>query len=451
MKPIRFRLFAFAVFVSAVALNALDAEPAGDPVQRFLEENPDIAFELQQAFPRDFDPPASLAAAEGRRFRTDIFSVEPGAAAYSRWGHTALRIYDARDRRDYVFDYGRFIFDDRFLERFMKNQPAYELGVMMRELMFRFYARYENRRVYAQQLFLTDAEAEALLLRLLKNYRADQREYLYHHYRDNCTTRIRDIVNEYLDGALERASVNKSANSTFRRTASAYLADDPPYWLVVDVIQGVVTDESISIWQEMFLPLNFMRRLDEFRSAEGAEGRLGPIVLALDNVEPRSPPQRAQNWIFTALLYAALCIAPFYLTPALRRTSGFWLKTGALARHAWRVGAGSLGFILLTLWFGTNHDSLDWNLNVFAFSPLALFAPLAERLFCRGPQRLRAKLMLNLACLALPAIGLLLALTRIWPQSSWVFLGVALLIEGLIFLRLYKLAGAAGVRLTQRS
>lgn len=438
-------------FLFAAALSALDAAPAEDPVERFLDEHPDIAFEIQQAFPRDFDPPANLAPAPGQRFRTDIFSVEPGDAAYSRWGHTAVRIYDARTRRDYVFDYGRFIFDDRFLERFMKNQPAYELGVMMRELMFRFYAHYENRRVYAQQLFLTDAEAQALLLRLLNNYRADQREYLYHHYRDNCTTRIRDIVDEHLGGALKTATFNKSAESTYRRTASAYLADDPPYWFVVDLIQGVVTDESISVWQEMFLPLNFMQRLDEFRSEAAAQERLGPIVLVLDNIEPRTPPNQTLNWIIAAALYAALCVVPLYLIPALHRTPGFWLKLGAFARHAWRMGAGVAGVILLVLWFGTNHDSLDWNLNVFAFSPLAWLAPLAERFLLRGPENLRAKLILNLVCLALPAIGLLLAVAHIWPQSAWTFLCIALLIEGLIFLRLYKLAGAAGVQLSRRS
>lgn len=438
------------VFFASAALGALDAAPQDDPVRQFLAQHPDIAFEIQQAFPRDFDPPGTLAPAPGQRFRTDIFSVEPGDAAYSRWGHTALRIYDAQERRDYVFDYGRFIFDDRFLERFMKNQPAYELGVMMRELMFRYYAHYENRRVYAQQLFLTDAEAQALLLRLLNNYRADQREYLYHHYRDNCTTRIRDIVDEHLGGALKTATFNQSADSTYRRTASAYLADDPPYWFVVDLIQGVVTDESISVWQEMFLPLNFMRRLDEFRSRAAAEERLGPIVLVLDNMEPRTPPNRVLNWMIAGLLYAALCLVPFYLLPALRRTAGFWLKLGAVARHAWRLGAGLAGVILLVLWFGTNHDSLDWNLNVFAFSPLALLAPLAERMLLRGPEKLRAKLMLNLVFLLLPAFGLLLAITRIWPQSAWTFLLLALAIEGLIFLRLYWLAGAAGVQLRRR-
>ena len=72
--------------------------------------------------------------------------------------------------------------------------------------MLAVYAR-EDRTLWRQRLPLPPETARRLAQRL---HAADVREatfYLYHHFNDNCTTRIRDLIDEATDGALRQGAM----------------------------------------------------------------------------------------------------------------------------------------------------------------------------------------------------------------------------------------------------
>ncbi|MCB1319645.1 MAG: hypothetical protein KDK34_05310, partial [Leptospiraceae bacterium] len=54
----------------------------------------------------DANMPVLMQPEPGKNYRVDLLSMETGAAVYSTWGHTALRIYDRETGRDAVFDFG---------------------------------------------------------------------------------------------------------------------------------------------------------------------------------------------------------------------------------------------------------------------------------------------------------------------------------------------------------
>ncbi len=381
------------------------------------------------------EPPAVLAPAADRNFRVDVLTVDPGDEAYSAWGHTALRIYDRNSGQDVVFDYGMFDFSDDFFVRFLRNQPAYLLWVSSLDRTLRLYRRL-NRRIYAQQIHLSDEEAQRIFRRLVFEAQPQNRVYLYHHYRNNCTTKIRDLFDEELwNNDLKRTYGDAYNGKSWRSMANAMLVDNPPYWMAVTLIQGSFVDTRVSKYQEMYLPLDFMRILDDYR--ERHPERLGPIVEVQDERIPRAEPPTTYRWTMLFLVWGVLILFCYGLPAWFAQRRPFRIA-GAVFRYLWYIGAGITGTLLLLLWLFTNHDSLDNNLNVLAFFPLLLFMPpflLVLRYIMPDVEARHAlHLKLHLGLAAVPALGILLAITTISPQiTALVYLVPSLIIQLLIY------------------
>ncbi|MBX7056728.1 MAG: DUF4105 domain-containing protein [Leptospirales bacterium] len=440
------RLLVLIIFFSC-GWHSLAAAP--DELTQTLSNSPQELQDLQQTL-LNFrsPPPAGLRPLAGHRFRVDLFTIEPGAAPYSVWGHTALRIYDAAHDRDLVFDFGRFQFDDRFFERFLRNQPQYELGVDPLLRTFLFYQRYENRRIYAQQLLLSDAEAQALLLKLLTNYRPENRVYRYNHYTDNCTTRIRDLIDGLLDGRLKARFGPEATEHSFRSSGAEKTLSwpvkslSPFYWLAVNLIQGALVDDPITVWQRLFLPEELMQRLDQLRTEEHLESRVGPIQLALPSASlPLDQSVRLAPWLTWGALYGLL-LALCFAWPAWQIKRRGAVVFGALTRKAHHMGAGLLGALLLFLWLGADHESMDNNWNVLCYPPFLWLIPFLE-FFWRSPRWNVWKLKLNFYLTFPPALAAICALTGLAPRSALAFALPALGIQYLIFLRYRRLLSAA--------
>ncbi|MCR9145255.1 MAG: DUF4105 domain-containing protein [bacterium] len=382
------------------------------------------------------DVAANLQPAPGQELRVDLLTVEPGKEFYSVWGHTALRIYDSKTRRDMVFDFGMFMPDRLFLLKFLHNQPAYLLWVTSLPDTLYHYARL-NRTVKAQQIFLSDEEARSLLRKLAINSLPQNRVYRYHHYFNNCTTKLRDILDEDYFGGRFRATYSQRTNDTsFRPLADGLLTYDPPYWLAINLIQGTLVDRPVSAWEEMFLPIKFMNYLDEFRGQDGAD-RIGPIQLIQKAPEPIDRGNAALAWAKLTIPYCLL-VAILYLWPALRPDHRIARRVGNIARWLWYIGAGFAGVILSILWFYAEQDSLDNNINLLAYSPLLLLMPIAH-IWLRRPEHHELSLKLHLFFAAWPALGILLVLTTIHPQiSGLIFLLPSLIIQLLIYLYLKR-------------
>jgi hypothetical protein len=264
----------------------------------------------------------------------------------------------------------------------------YWLGVEDYERTLAYYAAH-NRSVTMQRLDLTAAEKRELVAFLRWNAAPENRYYLFDYYRDNCSTRVRDLLDRALGGALARASTS-AASMTWRAHTLRLAADDLPVYFGLYTAMGNVIDRPISEWEEMFLPAKLERILD------GVErpGKPGtPLVTErLVLVTASRPPPRPDSPRFTvtlALLGTAGGIALASLGFAARR---MWPARVLLGILLAVLGLAStiLGSLFLFLWMFTNHDVAYHNENLLQFPPWGFLLAAAALGLVRRPRGARS-------------------------------------------------------------
>src|SRR5690606_33299600 len=128
-------------------------------------------------------------------------------------------------------------------------------------------AMYEmdNRTIVRQELDLAGAQKAELAAFLEWNARPENREYLYDYFRDNCSTRIRDVIDSVLGGRLRAATDTVATGTTFRWHSRRLMAGMPVVYSGLTAGLGPEADEPISAWEEMFLPEKVMERVREMQ------------------------------------------------------------------------------------------------------------------------------------------------------------------------------------------
>ena len=234
---------------------------------------------------------------------------------------------------------------------------------------------YRQRNLEQQELDLLPAQRADLARRLATNALEANRYYTYDYYRDNCSTRIRDILDAVLAGALRRATVGHPAEGTLRFHTLRSITNNKLLFLGIDAGLGTPVDRPLDQWDEMFLPEKVQERVREIR-VPGADGREVPLVKSEGRmlefnryrVDP-APPRWGTLWLGVGVLLALLM--------ATGRAKGWPGVPGRLVSAGWLVVTGLGGLLLLFLWFVSHHVATAWNLNLFFL--LARGAALAAR------------------------------------------------------------------------
>lgn len=343
-----------------------------------------------------------------------MLTFGPGDQTFSKFGHDALWVHDPRkppERRDLVFNYGTFRFDSPWLILdFLKGRLSYWLSVSTLE---RTLASYEeqNRSVRVQELALTSEQVQAVTAFLYENVKRENAYYRYDYYRDNCATRIRDVLDRHLGGQLSAAS-RAPAGLTYRDHTRRLTVDDPLLFLALDLALGRLVDRPISEWEEMFLPERVEAKLDVLAGAAGS-----PLVrrrFALFEADRDPPLERATGfrwgWLLSGLAVGAGLLA-------LARVERRWARVSlAVSLAGLGLLYGLLGALLLVLWLLTDHEVAYWNQNVLLCPVWALALPVLAPDLARVAPR-RPGLLMQL-CGAAAACALLAALLRALPSSQ---------------------------------
>jgi Domain of unknown function (DUF4105) len=332
-----------------------------------------------------------------------VLTMSPGGDLFARFGHTAIRVEDDAGAR--VYNFGAFKGDDPLLvSQFLHNAIPYYLSVVDAG---RFAGKYSNRTITGQELALDDAEARRFAARLDFIARPENRNYQYDWFRNNCTTRTRDVIDEALGGAWKSQLAGRPAR--WHHSIRALLRDalwsapSLAHWMSIGL--GRRVDERLDAWQELVMPFDLMQALREARRSDGR-----PLVAHEWGWEGPSPrPGSEPRWL------QPLCEALLLYMVAL----GAFVR-GRAARVAGGVGLALFGAfsVLVTVWlvFATLIPYPDSFLseNFVAYSPLAALLVPAGVCLARGraPSR-RARraveiiVALTLSELILHAVGVL--------------------------------------------
>ncbi len=340
--------------------------------------------------------------------RVALVTILPGRALYAAFGHSALRVHDPMQGIDWLFNYGTFDFSDPwFIPRFVYGQLDYFLSVSDYARSVQFYREVEGRPIVEQWLNLTPAQRDTLVAFLMWNARPENRTYRYDFLFDNCSTRIRDVLERTLGDALR--FTHRVPETTFRRLLDPYVADRPLLQLGFYLALGQRVDRPPTTREVMFLPLELKEAFDQARVRR--DTAWVPLVARTDTVfwpaghrplpAPAWPWPTVLAWLLFAFGASATLVA--------------WQRGGPTATRldALLFGlVGLVGLLLLLLWVATLHTVTAWNWNLLWAWPPHLVV--AARLWRRLPPSRQERVYL----LATGLLTLLLALGWFfWPQE----------------------------------
>lgn len=301
--------------------------------------------------------------------RIGVVTMAPGIEYWARFGHNAIVVEDATSGARLSYNYGYFDFDQPgFFSRFLRGKMLYRLVVLPLDDDLQEYAE-DGRGAQLQWLNLTPEQARAIADFLEWNAHPENAEYHYDYFTDNCSTRVRDVLDRALNGALEGQLSGRSRGLTYRSESLRLGAGVP--WLYFGMHAGLAAyaDKPLSIWDEGFVP---QRLTDALTSAKASDG----TALVSERVEllpERLGLERAatpdMRWPFTLTGLGLALILLFLLRESatvLQRRGGT-LVAGGL----WLL-CGLGGVIFIGLWAFTSHVAAYGNENLLLFNPLSL-------------------------------------------------------------------------------
>lgn len=308
----------------------------------------------------------------GESLEIALVTVGPGQIYWERFGHNAILVRDNASGEETLYNYGIFDFTEKnFFLNFMRGRMRYRIDAAPPQADLAKYLP-ERRWIDMQALNLAPPQRVALRDFLAWNAKPENAFYAYDYFRSNCSTKVRDALDTALGGALRSATVSRSRGFTYRMHALRLTA--PDFWLATGIHAGLgpFADRGVSLWEEMFIPMELEKHLREVRVRDDAGNEL-PLVAAERRIAPAGfpdpadePPRLLAGYAIAGVVIALLLVL---LARARSVAARFAFASGAAA--LWLV-AGFGGLALLGLWTLTTHESAWANENLLLFDPLAL-------------------------------------------------------------------------------
>ncbi|MDQ3388069.1 MAG: DUF4105 domain-containing protein, partial [Gemmatimonadota bacterium] len=352
---------------------------------------------------------AQEAPEPGSELTVFLVTMGQGNLVWEKFGHNGIWIHDALLGTDRVYNYGLFDFQSPgYWSRFLQGRWIYEVGVSSIDETIAQY-RYFNRSVRVQELNLTAPQKQELQDFLEWNARPENREYRYDYYRDNCSTRIRDVLNRALGGRLREATERVPTATTYRWHSERLIADDKLSYTGLLAGLGPAADRPISAWEEMFLPFKLEEQLRTIRVPDGAGGE-APLVIAehtFYEAEGRTPPRSEPPfWLPWYLSVGALLGGTLAALAAAAVRSRLAGGVFVFAGMGWSLLTGIAGLLLVALWTLTDHQIAYRNENLLQFNPLSLgLVVLIPALFARAGWASRAARLLAWGVAGISVVG----------------------------------------------
>ncbi len=300
----------------------------------------------------------------GDDLSVSLMVIGPGMPLYVWWGHIGLIVENKKMNWSYFYDFGNFSFEaDHFYRNFAMGR-LYYLKVRSRTEPYLRYLTWFNRKVAIYDLNLTAGEKQAVYEELEEGIKPENRTYLYHHYEDNCSTRIRDTLDHAMNGELHDACGDYAL--TFRDQSNRFIRSFWPY-LLLNYLQGPSVDKKIGQWEALFLPRELEKMVQTHIRPDGT-----PLVKKTNIYQEGLTPYIPEipfPWWGAAFLWGMLL---FFIT------LGFRVIPYGKLTALWRVFSVLLtalpGVFLCFMMFFTDHDVTHWNLNALITCPVLLGA-----------------------------------------------------------------------------
>lgn len=316
--------------------------------------------------------PENPRMAQQDSIRVTLLTCSPGQEIYELYGHTAIRCQvlpqegNGEGAWDTVFNYGVFDLSKPFFAwHFVLGQTDY----MVQAIPWKYFVReYQERgsSITEQELNLTPSEARRLTSRLIENSLPENREYRYSFLYKNCTTMVRDMVEQAINGRIQYPDT--LPHLTAREILHHYTAKHPWAQEGNDLLLGAEVDTIMSEHAAMFIPDNLMRSLDNAFICT-LKGDMRPLVRqkkVLLEAQPQVivPEFPLLPWQ-TMLTFGAVCL--LIMLFEIWTKHFFWLWDVLLL-----LLQGVAGMLLTFMFLFSDHPAVDSNWQIWVLNPVAL-------------------------------------------------------------------------------
>jgi hypothetical protein len=278
-----------------------------------------------------------------------LITIGAGDEFWSAFGHTAIAIDDD------VYGFGYFSFaDEGLIQSFIDNEMDYDIGVsdLNEEIEL---AEWQNRTFLIQNIILTEAEEDELIAYLRWHNLPENQSYRYDYFVNNCSTKIRDLLNDLWDGEIKQKFNTLSNESYFSQTFPAKNQSLMNFGIVLGY--GWSAYQRRSAWELMAFPKYFQQKMDGFNQAKISISEV--LYVA----------EKDDNWLVLLKTHGFLLVyfIFFMVLLLLKKTKLF------TAKLIW-IYQSLFGVIILYFWGFSGHQITSMNFNVLLFSPLAWLA-----------------------------------------------------------------------------
>jgi hypothetical protein len=338
-----------------------------------------------------------------------LVTVAPGKELHSAFGHTILWINDPANGIDRAYSYGTFDFNtENFYLKFLMGTLPYTISVHSMQDEFNFNMQYEKRGMIAQKLELDSLQKNAILQDLETNLLPENKEYAYKFFYDNCSTRIRDMIEKNAPGKYQWSQNPTLEGKSYREWMNKYLAPNSWVTLGMNLALGIPSNVVATASQSCYLP-------DNLSSATNLAKGLAANPISMFDAQPGEEA----GFDFTG---------PYVLLVLLTLVVGFlsYKKAFPFAADVTLFSIiGLLAWFVFFLGTATNHEVMAWNPASLMLFPLNF--PLVIW-FARNPVKWEKYLRV---VVVLCSVGTVWCGIQFWPM---IFVGLP------IFIRLFSLS-----------
>ncbi|MBA3829138.1 MAG: DUF4105 domain-containing protein [Taibaiella sp.] len=303
----------------------------------------------------------SFAQGDSSHLRVSLLTCGAGEEIWETFGHTGVRVIDSNHHTDIVYNYGTFDgYDKDFDIKFMKGKLLYYISYETFAGFMREYIE-AKRPVQEQILQITGKEKQQIDSFLKWNAQPDNKYYKYDFYFDNCATRIRDIFPTTLGPSFHYGNILPTGRSlSFRDISDQYLYKRHWERFGIDILLGSRVDKIMSNADIMFLP-DFLRNGVASATVNGKKIAADPQTILPGTDEQAG----GVNQAFIVMLLVFLLTLAGLMVPSLR-------VLGKIMTFLLLFITGLLGWLILFMWFGTDHQACQNNYNVLWALPTNL-------------------------------------------------------------------------------
>jgi hypothetical protein len=312
----------------------------------------------------------SLRASSLSEDSTEIFLVTclPGRDVTTIYGHSAIRILKTSAGLDSVYSWGVYDFSTpNFAWTFAKGRLKYRIDG---DSYSRFLQEYflEQRSVISQKINLTNEEKKLIILMINNNMKPENKFYLYNFIYDNCSSRVRDIIEKTIGERLLYPKEYINEQPSFRGMINKAQEPMPWYTFGTDLLIGTSGDKKADFRNQMFLPEDLMKNLSLMMIK--SSDTIIPLLQKPETVLDFEPTNKTYKIFFPPLFMFGILFTIILILSFLNKWRNIIDFTDKLFFFVFSV----LSILMVFFNFFTDHQAMKMNLNIVWLNPFIIIA-----------------------------------------------------------------------------